>query len=417
MNDDHKLEIEWVNIEDIKPYEKNAKIHPKKQIVEIANSISEFGFLVPIILDKDGVIIAGHGRHLASEYLKLARVPVVRAEHLSEEAIKAYRLADNKLNESEWDMSLVVEELKDLELPMIDLTGFSRDLIIENDDKDDVVPEAPANPRSKPGDVYQLGRHRLIVGDSTKPETFSTLMGGVHADMVFTDPPYNVNYKGTGDKTSRHIENDHMEASAFDAFLVSFFKSAVDSVKAGAGWYIFHSSSTQDQFKNALEEAGLQVRAQLIWNKPTAALGWGDYRWKHEPFLLRRPKGNRASLLRRPYTCDRHRLPQIRERTHRLGQTTETARSDGTHNGVDNEAREALRVRPPYAKASGAYNLRNREQLQGWRHRAGSIQWLRLDAHSGGENRANLLRSRIRPYLCRCHRAEVCGLCRESSSY
>lgn len=102
--------------------------------------------------------------------------------------------------------------------------------------------------------------------------------------MVFTDPPYNVNYKGTGDKTSRTIENDHMEASAFDAFLLGFFKSAVDSVKAGAGWYIFHSSSTQDQFKNALEEAGLAVRAQLIWNKPTAALGWGDYRWKHEPF-------------------------------------------------------------------------------------------------------------------------------------
>lgn len=102
--------------------------------------------------------------------------------------------------------------------------------------------------------------------------------------MVFTDPPYNVNYKGQGKNTKRGMENDHMNEKSFDAFLVGFFKSAEGVVKAGAGWYVFHSSSTQDQFKQAMEEAGLEVRAQLIWNKPSAALGWGDYRWKHEPF-------------------------------------------------------------------------------------------------------------------------------------
>lgn len=114
--------------------------------------------------------------------------------------------------------------------------------------------------------------------------------------MVFTDPPYNVNYHGQGEKTKRGIENDHMESTAFDAFLVAFFKSAADSVKGGAGWYIFHSSSTQDQFKSALEEAGLEVRAQLIWNKPTAALGWGDYRWKHEPFFYAGKKDTKLTF-------------------------------------------------------------------------------------------------------------------------
>lgn len=279
--------IEMVKLVEIKPYEKNAKKHPKKQVEAIAESIRNFGFLVPGVITKDGELIAGHGRHLAAQLLELAEMPVIRAEHLSAEAIKAYRLADNKLAESEWDMSLVVAELKDLSLPMLDLTGFSRDLILDNDDKDDVVPEAPTTPKSKAGDLYQLGRHRLIVGDSTNPDTYEKVRGGggVQADMVFTDPPYNVNYKGRGENTDRTIANDHMEASAFDAFLSGFFMSAVSMVKGGAGWYIFHSSSSQDAFKRALEEAGLAVRAQLIWNKPTASMGWGDYRWKHEPFF------------------------------------------------------------------------------------------------------------------------------------
>lgn len=282
-----EIKIEWVALSEIKPYEKNAKKHPKKQVNAIADSIRAFGFLVPGVLTKDNELIAGHGRHLAAIELELEKMPVIRAEHLSAEAIKAYRLADNKLAESDWDMDLVVAELKDLSLPMLDLTGFSRDLILDNDDKDDVVPGFNKVPRSAPGDVYELGRHRLVVGDSTAPETYEKVKGGggVLADMVFTDPPYNVNYKGRGEKTDRTIANDHMEASAFDTFLASFFISAASMVKGGAGWYIFHSSSSQDAFKRALEEAGLAIRAQLIWNKPTASMGWGDYRWKHEPFF------------------------------------------------------------------------------------------------------------------------------------
>lgn len=289
------MNIEQRPIGSVRPYEKNAKEHPKKQVEQIADSIREFGFNQPIVVDKEGVIIVGHGRLKAAELLDLETVPVVEVD-ITEEKAKAYRLADNKLNESDWDMDLVIAELKELSLPMLDLTGFSRDLVLDTDDNDDVVPAAPKKPRSKLGDVYELGRHRMVVGDSIQPETYKTLMGGVSADMVFTDPPYNVNYKGHGEKTSRTIENDNMAEAAFDIFLVAFFKSAADAVKAGSGWYIFHSSSTQDQFKAALEEAGLAVRAQLIWNKPTAALGWGDYRWKHEPFFYAGKKDSKLTF-------------------------------------------------------------------------------------------------------------------------
>lgn len=281
-----EIKIEWIDITLIKPYDKNAKLHPKKQVKQIAQSIKEFGFLVPILVDQNNELIAGHGRMLAAELLALHKVPTVKAEHLTPEQIKAYRLADNKLNESDWDMDLVISELKELSLPMLDLTGFSRDLILDEEDKDDVVPAAPATPRSKLGDFYILGgKHRLICGDSCKSETYKNLLGGgITADMVFTDPPYNVAYRGDGKNTDREIENDDMDTASFTQFLGDFFKSSETVVKNGAGWYVFHSSSTQDQFKIAMEEAGLVIRTQLIWNKPTASMGWGDYRWKHEPF-------------------------------------------------------------------------------------------------------------------------------------
>lgn len=291
-----EVKIEWIDRKEIKPYEANAKKHPKKQVQQIADSITNFGFLVPIVIDKNMELVAGHGRMLASELLELEKVPVIRAEHLSEEAVKAYRLADNKLNESDWDMKLVIAELKGLSLPMLDLTGFSRDLIIENDDKDDVVPGLPTKPKSKIGDVYELGDHRLVVGDSCDPETYRKLMAGTKADMVFTDPPYNVAYKGRGENTSRGIENDDMSDVAFDQFLEKFFKSAVEVTKGGAGWYVFHASSSQEAFKLNMKNAGLEVKATLIWNKPTASMGWGDYRWKHEPFYYGGKAGSKITF-------------------------------------------------------------------------------------------------------------------------
>lgn len=176
---------------DIKPYEKNQKKHPKKQIEQVANSIKEFGMNQPIVVDRQGVIIVGHGRYEALKLLKWEIKPeYIKVVDLTEEQAKAYRLADNKLNESEWDMNLVIEELKTLSEPMVDLTGFDKDLLIEPDEKDDEVPEVPVEPKSKLGDLYELGNHRVLCGDSTKIEDVERLMNGEKADIVFTDPPY-----------------------------------------------------------------------------------------------------------------------------------------------------------------------------------------------------------------------------------
>jgi len=148
-------------ISEIKPYEKNAKKHDKKQIQQVANSIKEFGFNQPLVLDKNNIIIVGHGRFEAAKLLGLKEVPSITVD-LTEEQANAYRLADNKLNESEWDMKLVVDELKGLSAEMLDLTGFDKDLIIEPDAKDDEVPEVPEEPKSKLGDLYILGNHRVL---------------------------------------------------------------------------------------------------------------------------------------------------------------------------------------------------------------------------------------------------------------
>ena len=178
----------------ITPYSKNAKKHPKKQIEQVANSIKEFGMNQPIVVDKQGVIIVGHGRYEALKHLGWeVKDEYIKVVDLTEEQAKAYRLADNKLNESDWDMALVVEELKELSEPYLDLTGFDRDLIIEPDEKDDEVPDVPEEPQSKLGDLYELGNHRVLCGDSTKIEDVERLMEGVYPDVIHTDPPYGMN--------------------------------------------------------------------------------------------------------------------------------------------------------------------------------------------------------------------------------
>lgn len=274
----------------IKPYGKNAKKHTGKQVARIADSIKEFGFNQPIVVDKEGIIIVGHGRYMASTFLGLESVPVVTLD-LSEEKAKAYRLADNKLNESDWDMQLVIAELKELTLEMVDLTGFDRKLVVSNYDREDDVPNVPEKARTNPGDVYGLNGHRIICGDSTKTEDMARLAGLVKADMVFTDPPYNVNYKGSGENTSQGIMNDKMDTAKFRAFLVDAFAAMKTVVKQGAGLYIFHSDKTQFQFEDALTVNEIEIKNQLIWNKPSGGMGMGDYRGKHEPFFYAHMKG------------------------------------------------------------------------------------------------------------------------------
>ena len=272
----------------IKPYSKNAKKHPPEQIAKVAASIREFGMNQPIVVDAQGVIIVGHGRWEALKSMGWTEeqiAPHIKVVDLSEEQAKAYRLADNKLNESEWDMELVISDLKELTDALIDLTGFDKDLILEPEDIDDVVPETPAEPQSEFGDLYELGEHRVMCGDSTKAECIERLMDGRKADMVFTDPPYNVNYSGSGENTSEGIMNDHMSEEDFDTFLTDAFKRYAESSKGGAGWYVFHSYHAQDAFRRAIEQTEWKVKSQLIWNKPSAGLGMNEYRPKHEPFF------------------------------------------------------------------------------------------------------------------------------------
>jgi len=186
--------VKQVKLDKIFPYEKNQKKHPAKHIKQVADSIKAFGFNQPIVVDKKGVIIVGHGRYEAAKALKLPTVPCLEVD-LTDEQAKAYRLADNRLNESEWDMSLVIDELKGLSPEMLDLTGFDKDLIIEPDEKDDVIPDNVPS-RSKLGDLYELGQHRVLCGDSTQPEAVLRLIDGKKADMVFTDPPYGIGLTG-----------------------------------------------------------------------------------------------------------------------------------------------------------------------------------------------------------------------------
>lgn len=270
----------------IKPYEKNAKKHPKKQIEQVANSIKEFGMNQPIVVDKNGVIIVGHGRFEALKLLKWSDEEIlkhVKVIDISEEKANAYRLADNKLNESEWDMNLVVDELKGLSDEMIDLTGFEKDLIIEPDEKDDEVPEIPEEPKSKLGDIYQLGNHRLMCGDSTSVDDVEKLMNGNKADMVFTDPPYNVAYTGGMKKENgklksndkKMIKNDKMDEDEFYQFLYDVYTNLKLNTKDKSAFYVFYAHSMTRQFISAFQDVGLKQRSIIIWHKTSG--GFGDF--------------------------------------------------------------------------------------------------------------------------------------------
>lgn len=269
----------------ITPYEKNAKKHPKKQVEQVANSIKEFGMNQPIVVDKNGVIIVGHGRYEAIKSLGWeVKDEWVKVIDLTEEQAKAYRLADNKLNESDWDMALVVEELKGLSEPMLDLTGFDKDLVIEPDEADDELPEIPEEPQSKLGDLYELGQHRVLCGSATNLDDMMRLINDRKVDMWLTDPPYNVDYTGKT-KDALKIENDKMDDAGFRQFLVDAYTCADAVMKPGAVFYIWHADSEGYNFRGAAHDIGWKVRQCLIWNKNNMVMGRQDYHWKHEPCL------------------------------------------------------------------------------------------------------------------------------------
>jgi len=273
---------------DIKPYAKNAKLHPDKQLKQIADSLKRFGWLQPIVVDKDFTIIVGHGRWLAyKKFPEGIKDPwIIKADTLTEDEVKAYRLADNKLNESQWDMDLALEDLKLLPEELFNLTGFDKDLLIEPDDQDDVVPEdVPA--RSKLGDLYELGQHRVLCGDSTQEEPVLRLCGGNRAQMCFTDPPYNVDYQGgmgTHEQNKREgIKNDKMSKESFKEFLTKAMKPIVANTDGGI--YVCMSSSELDSLKSAFEDGGGHWQSFIMWVKNNFTLSRADYQNTYEPIL------------------------------------------------------------------------------------------------------------------------------------
>lgn len=280
------MNVQEIKLKDIKPYEKN----PRKNddaVPYVAESIKQFGFKVPIVIDKNNIIVAGHTRYKAAKKLGFKSVPCIIADDLTDEQIKAFRLADNKVSEkAEWDFDMLNTELDDIIDFDMELFGFEDALQDDAEEavEDEFEVELPAEPKSKLGDIYQLGDNRLMCGDSTVLEDVEKLMGGAQADMLLTDPPYNVNYEGkTKDKLK--IKNDKMGNDNFRQFLIDAFSNADMVMKPGAVFYIWHADSEGYNFRGACFDVGWKVRQCLIWNKNSMVMGRQDYQWKHEPCL------------------------------------------------------------------------------------------------------------------------------------
>lgn len=285
-----------IDIADLVPYDKNPRRNDMA-VDDVAESMEQVGYITPIVIDENRQILAGETRCKALKKRRVKRDKVLQVFGLTEEQKKKYRLLDNKVGEiAEWDPELLAGELEEVDFGdfdfgfdelmaelMAELTDSSEDdaplSTAVEDDADIVLPEEP---KAKRGDIYQLGRHRLMCGDSTDPADVARLMGGVQADLLLTDPPYNVNYEGG---TGLTIQNDNMEDAAFRKFLRDAFQCADSAMKPGAAFYIWHADSEGYNFRGACHDIGWQVRQCLIWNKNALVLGRQDYQWKHEPCL------------------------------------------------------------------------------------------------------------------------------------
>lgn len=282
------MQIVRKRISELKEYDNNPRENDHA-VEAVANSIKEFGFKVPIIVDSNNVIIAGHTRIKAAISLGLTEVPCIVASDLTPEQVKAFRLADNKVGEiATWDLEKLKLELENIGGLDMSLFGFDMepdiDEVFEDDfDPNDHVPEIPY---TEYGDLYLLGEHRLLCGDSTKAEDIQKLIDDKVIDLVLTDPPYNVDVGAKGDTNeqfdNRRIKNDNMSSEDFLSFLVKAFKNMRDVLKEGGSFYVCHGSSSLVEFDKALQINNLKPRQQLIWNKNTLVLGRQDYQWRHE---------------------------------------------------------------------------------------------------------------------------------------
>ena len=288
-------QIELLLVSSLIPYARNSRTHSDEQVTQIAASIREFGFTNPVLIDANGTIIAGHGRVLAAKKLGLIEVPCLRLGHLTPSQIRAYVIADNKIAlNAGWDDEMLRAELLTLQEEGFntDLTGFSDDELnalltvetVEGETDPDEVPEPPVEPITKLGDIWILGNHRLMCGDSTSIDSVNRLMGGEHANLLLTDPPYNVAYEGKTEDALT-IQNDSMGNESFAQFLRDAYSTADTVMKEGAVFYIWHAPSEVYNFSKAVFEVGWKLRQCLIWNKNALILGRQDYHWKHEPCL------------------------------------------------------------------------------------------------------------------------------------
>ena len=285
-------EMQLVPIQKLIPYINNARTHSPEQIGKLRASLREFGFINPVIIDRDYGVIAGHGRILAAKEEGIREVPCVFADHLTEAQKKAYIIADNRMAmDAGWDEELLRVEIEALQGMDFDplLTGFDEkelaalfdDGAEAKDDDFDVDEELEKPVFSKTGDVWTLGRHRLVCGDSTKAETYEILMQGKKANLVVTDPPYNVNYEGTAGK----IKNDNLAAEKFYQFLLDAFTNMEKVMAEDASIYVFHADTEGLNFRRAFTDAGFYLSGCCIWKKPSLVLGRSPYQWQHEPVL------------------------------------------------------------------------------------------------------------------------------------
>lgn len=285
-------EYYFADVKSLIPYARNARTHSDMQVAQIAASIKEFGFLNPIVIAEDNTILCGHGRLMAAQKLGLKKVPCVKESHLTETQRRAFIIADNKLSlNAGWDNELLSVELTELQGADfdLDLLGFDEKELSQlfdegneiQEDEFDVETELTKPTFSKSGDIWSLGRHRLVCGDSTKEETYKSLMGKKKANLVMTDPPYNVDYQGSAGK----IKNDNMESDKFYQFLFAAFVNMEQAMASDASIYVFHADTEGLNFRKAFIDAGFYLSGCCIWKKPSLVLGRSPYQWQHEPCL------------------------------------------------------------------------------------------------------------------------------------
>ena len=286
-------EMQLVNINKVIPYVNNARTHNAQQINKLRSSLREFGFINPVIIDRDFNVIAGHGRIMAAKEEGINEVPCVFVDYLTEAQKKAYILADNRMAmDAGWDEELLKVEIEALQAEDFDLslTGFDESELAgffdtaddAKEDDFDVDAELEKPPVTKSGDLWLLGNHRLLCGDSTKEESYTLLMNGKKANLVVTDPPYNVNYQGTAGK----IKNDNLENDKFYQFLFDAFTCMEKAMADDASIYVFHADTEGLNFRKAFADAGFYLSGTCIWKKQSLVLGRSPYQWQHEPCLF-----------------------------------------------------------------------------------------------------------------------------------